>query len=174
MVHFTTTIQKFNEQSEKTGWTYILVREDIAQQMMPGSKKGFRVKGSLDQYVFEKMSLLPFGGGDFILPLKATIRKAIGKGRGATVNVKMEVDNNPIKPPAEFVECLADEPNALDYFNQLPMSHRNYFINYIQSAKTDATKAKRIALAVNALSRKWGFGEMMRSLKADKDGLMKM
>src|SRR5437868_3887889 len=131
MVHFTATIKKFSEQGEKTGWTYIIVPENIAQQMISGNKKGFRVKGALDQYEFEKMSLLPFGNGDFILPLKATIRKAIGKAQGATVNVAMGVDENPIKPPTEFIECLADEPNALEYFNQLPMSHRNYFINYI-------------------------------------------
>jgi hypothetical protein len=49
----------------------------------------------------------------------------------------------------------------------LPGSHRNYFSKWIDSAKTDATKTKRIAMAVNALSKKWGYPEMMRNSRKE-------
>jgi hypothetical protein len=41
MVQFTTVIQQFAEQGEKTGWSYITVPHDIAEQLKPG--KFFRL-----------------------------------------------------------------------------------------------------------------------------------
>ena len=38
MIKFTATILKFNEQGEKTGWTYIEIPADIAQQIKPNNK----------------------------------------------------------------------------------------------------------------------------------------
>jgi hypothetical protein len=90
MITFKTTILKFDQQGEKTGWIYIKIPSAIAEQLKPGTKKAFRVKGFLDNYAFERISLIPLGGGDFILALNATIRKAIRKTTGATLSVKME------------------------------------------------------------------------------------
>ena len=67
------------------------------------------------------------------------------------------------------MDCLADEPKALEFFHSLPGSHRNYFSKWIDSAKTDATKAKRIAMAVNALARSLPFNIMVREAKANKE-----
>lgn len=165
MVQYITTILKFDSQGEKTGWTYIDVPEEIALQLKPGNKKAFRVKGHLDSYAFKGISLVPMGGGNFIMALNATIRKAIGKTKGAQVKIRMEVDEKPILPPAELLECLADEPGALEHFTLLAKSHQNYFTNYIESAKTDETRTKRIAQAVTAMMRKMDFGEMIRAGK---------
>jgi hypothetical protein len=38
MVDFTTIILQFAEQGEKTGWTYIEIPADVAQEMKPGIK----------------------------------------------------------------------------------------------------------------------------------------
>jgi hypothetical protein len=168
MIHFTATIKQFKEQGEKTGWTYIEIPATLAQQLKPGNKKAFRVKGKLDNYQFSRLSMIPMGGGDFILALNATIRKEIKKNKGATVQVVMAVDTNEIKPPVELIECLEDEPKALTQFKTIPKSHQNYFINWINSAKTDQTKAKRIAQTINALAKGWNFGEMLRAQKKDR------
>ncbi|MBX9850193.1 MAG: YdeI/OmpD-associated family protein [Cytophagaceae bacterium] len=162
MIRFTALIQKFARQGKKTGWTYIDVPLDIAEQLVPGNKKGFRVKGKLDNYAFEGMSLLPMGQGNFILTLNATVRKAIKKQKGDKLKVQMEVDKNEKKISSDFMECLADEPSALEFFKTLTRSHQHYFSNWIESAKTDTTKAKRIAQAVNALAMKFGYPEMIR------------
>lgn len=167
MVRFTALIKKFAEQGEKTGWTYIEIPAATAQKLNPGSKKGFRVKGRIDNYDYSMIALLPMGGGDFIMPLNASMRKEIKKQKGATVRVSMEVDSNEKKPPAELMECLEDEPHAFEYFNSLPKGHQNYFTNWINSAKTDPTKAKRIAATLNALNKKWDFGQMIRAMKKD-------
>ena len=169
MVQFTATIKKFDNQGEKTGWTYIEIPAALARKLNPDNKKGFRVKGKLDNYEYSMIALLPMGGGDFIMALNATMRRRIKKQKGANVQVKMEVDTNEIKPPDELMECLEDEPEALEYFNSLTKGHQNYFTNWINSAKTDPTKAKRIAATLNALNRRWNFGQMVRAIKKMND-----
>ena len=168
MIEFTTTIKKFAEQGEKTGWTYIEIPATIANKLYPNNKKSFRVKGYLDDYKFSMIALLPMGEGNFIMTLKANIRKAIRKQKGDKVCVKMEVDKQELKPPAELIECLQDEPNALKQFQSITKGHQNYFINWINAAKTDPTKAKRIAASVNALAKGWDFGQMIRAMKKEK------
>lgn len=162
MIHFSAVIKKFGNQGEKTGWSYIEVSREVATQIKPGHKKSFRVKGRLDNYAIEKTSLLPMGGGNFIIPVNATMRKALGKRKGAIINVSLAVDEREVEINKSFLVCLADEPDALEFFNSLARSHRNYFSKWIESAKTEETKANRIARAVTALSRKLGYPEMMR------------
>ncbi|MBX9785041.1 MAG: YdeI/OmpD-associated family protein [Chitinophagaceae bacterium] len=163
MIRFTTAILKFKEQGEKTGWSSILIPAKIAQQLNPGVKKSFRVKGKFDKYTFDGMSLLPMGDGDFIIPLKADVHKATGKKAGGQLDVQLAFQPNAYQLDHEFMDCLNDEPRALEFFNSLTGSHRNYFSKWIESAKTSETKAKRIALAVNALANKWDYGQMIRS-----------
>jgi Domain of unknown function (DUF1905)/Bacteriocin-protection, YdeI or OmpD-Associated len=171
MVKFTVTILKFNEQGEKTGWSYIEVKKAVAAKLKPDNKKSFRVKGRLDDHPIKGVALVPMGEGNFIMAVNATMRKAIGKQKGATLKVELELDNAVIKPPAELMECLKDEPKALEFFNSLTYGHRNYFGNWIRSAKTEATKTKRIAQAVDALSKKCPYNIMIRSLQQDKKDL---
>jgi hypothetical protein len=168
MISFTTTILKFESQGEKTGWTYIAVPAEIAAQLQPDSKKSFRVKGKLDEYAINGVALVPMGGGDYIMALNATLRKAIGKKKGASIKVTLVVDKLPYQINAAFMECLEDEPAALSYFQSLPLAHRNYFSKWIESAKTEPTKVKRIAQAVSALARKMGFPEMIREKKSER------
>ncbi len=169
MVTFTATIRKFAQQGEKTGWTYIEVPEDIAQELKPGNKKSFRVKGKLDQFAISGIALLPMGQGNFILVLNAAIRKGIHKKKGAMLKVQLSVDTKPLSAPPGFFECLADEPKAKVFFDQLKLSHRNYFIKWIGGVKTEGAVAKRIAQAVTALSYEQDFAAMLHSLKAERE-----
>jgi hypothetical protein len=92
MICFTTKILQFGEMGEKTGWSYIRIPAALAEKLMPGNKKSFRVKGKLDQQVIEKVALLPMGEGDFIMALKASIRKVLRKQKGDSLRVELEVD----------------------------------------------------------------------------------
>lgn len=172
MVKFTATISKAGQAGEKTGWTYIIVPEDIAQQLKPGNRKSFRVKGKLDQYAIKAVALMPLGDGTFMMPLNATMRKGIKKKVGGMLQVQIQPDDAPLVVPADFLECLDDEPTARDYFNNdLLPSHRNYFIKWLDGVKGEAARAKRIAMVIEALSNKWGFAEMFHVAKARKGGL---
>lgn len=171
MIQFTTTIHQFGEQGEKTGWNYIKISADIAQKLKSGNKKSFRVKGKLDNYPIKGVALLPMGGGRFIMALNASMRKNIGKRKGAMLNVQIEVDKRQYKLNAELMGCLADEPQAFSFFKSLPPSHQNYYSKWIESAKTENTRTKRIAQTVTAMSKRQTYSEMLRSLKKDKDQL---
>lgn len=153
---------------EKSGWTYIDVPADLAQELWPGNKKSFRVKGMLDGFEIKGVALMPMGNGNFIMPLNAAIRKGIGKKHGAMLAVKLEVDESPILYDSDFMDCLADEPEALVNFRKLPKSHQTYYSNWIESAKTEPTKAKRIAQSIEALSKGMHYGQMIRALKETK------
>ncbi len=162
MIQFTAVIQKHDVMGEKSGWTYIEIPDGIPEQLKPGHKKEFKVKGKLDDYAFKQMPLYPVGGGRFIMALNATVRRAIAKRKGAIVTAKIAVDNSVFQFNSDLIACLNDEPAGLQHFNSLSGSHQRYFSKWIDSAKTEPTKAKRIAMAVNALVRKMGYPEMIR------------
>lgn len=169
MIHFKTIIKKFDRQGEKTGWTYITITARHAELINAGVKTSYRVKGMLDNYAIEKIAVMPMGDGSFIMPLNATIRKGIKKQKDATLEVHLELDKEPVKIDRDFMECLEDEPVALQTFGKFPKGHQNYFSKWIESAKTEPTKAKRIAMAINALAKGWGFPEMIRANKKEKE-----
>ena len=168
MVSFAVVLKKFGEQGEKTGWTYFEIPPEIAARLKPGQKQSFRVKGFLDSFPIQQVSLLPMGDGGFIMAVNAAMRKGIGKRHGASVKVRLEADEAVFKPDTELMTCLEDEPAALAFFNSLAPGHQRYFSNWIGSAKTEQTKAKRIAAAIRALERHQNYGAMMREMKAER------
>ncbi len=165
MITFSTRILKFDKKGEKTGWSYIEISKRQAEQLKPGCRVSFRIKGSLDAHPINKTALLPMGEGNFILPLNGTMRKAIGKKEGDALKVKIELDERPLALSSDFVTCLKDDPRAYDFFKKLPKSHQAYFSKWIESAKTISTKTKRITMAVIALGLSQGYPEMMRANK---------
>lgn len=168
MINFAAIIEKFDKKGEKSGWTYIHIPVELANTLKPGQKKAFRVKGNIEGHPFEGTSLWPMDEGNFILPLNADLRKAIRKTIGSEVQICIETDTKQPALSGDFLECLSDEPLALQFFQSLPPSHQRYFSNWIESAKTDATKTKRILQAINALSTNFGFSEMTRMNKKTK------
>jgi len=162
---FTAILEKFASQGEKTGWTYISIPKKVAEKINPGVKRSFRVKGKIDEHPIKFVATVPMGEGNFIIAINATMRKAIGKQKGEKVEVELELDKAKIAINKEFLECLADEPAALKEFNKMPLSHQHYYSKWIEGAKTEATKTKRIALAVDTLAKKMNYGEMIRSIK---------
>ena len=169
MVKFTATILQFSKQGEKTGWRYIEISASISEKLKPGYKKSFRVKGKLDQYSIEGIALLPMGGGGFIMALNAEMRKAIKKQKGAKVKVELEADDEfTFKLPPDLMECLEEEPAAISFFNSLTKGHQSYYIKWLLSAKTEETKAKRMAQMIGGLIKKQDFGAMLRSLKQNR------
>ena len=166
MIKFNTTILKFAKQGEKTGWSYIEISAKLANQLKPGSKVSYRVKGKLDSFSIKQVSLLPMGEGAFIIPFNATMRKGTVKKAGDKLTVLLEVDEAKFILSPDLMACLADEPASLQFFRSLPGSHQKYFSKWIESAKTSQTKAKRIAMAMNTFSRQKGFAEMLREGKS--------
>jgi hypothetical protein len=169
MVKFKAILEKFGKKGEKTGWTYIVIRSEITRKLKPGFKRSFKVKGKLDDHAIKGVNLLPMGEGDYIMAINAAMRKGIRKQKGETVVVELEEDKSKDIISPDLMACLEEDKPALKFFQSLTGSHQRYFSKWIESAKTDATKAKRIAMSVNAFQKKMGYPEMLRAAKANKE-----
>jgi hypothetical protein len=164
MLHIVTSIERFDKKGEKTGWHFIEISAAKAKKLKD-SKVSFRVKGTIDALTIQKTALIPMGNGDFILPLNATLRKAIGKKHGDKITLNLELDERKLILSPDLISCLKEDPAALQFFKSLPPSHQQYYSKWIESAKTSATKAKRIVMSMEGFGKKQGYGEMMRAYK---------
>lgn len=169
MITFQAKIQRFAKQGEKTGWSYIEISGRNADKLKPGFRKSFRVKGALDGFKIQKVSILPMGDGNFILPVNGQMRKGTGKEAGDTLKVSLALDERQIELNNDFIQCLKDDARAYEFFQSLPRGHQNYFSKWIDSAKTLSTKTKRITMAVIALGQQQGYGEMLRANKTIRE-----
>ncbi len=166
IIRFTATILKFDQQGEKTGWSYIAISAHLAQELKPGNKKSFRVKGKLDAHPIKQVSLLPMGEGDFIMAFNAAMRKGTGKREGAMLDVQLEEDATEIAMPADFAECLAADADASAFFHKQPKSHQHYWIKWIEAVKGPQARESRLMRATTALAKGQNFAQMLRAERA--------
>jgi uncharacterized protein YdeI (YjbR/CyaY-like superfamily) len=168
MIQLQAEIEKFENMGEKTGWSYVFIPEAIANQIKPNNKKSFRVKGRIDQVQIAGMATIPMGEGDFILALKADLRKQLRKEAGAKVDLYLEEDKDfKVEMPEDLEICLSEEEHLMENFLKQPKSHQNYFINWINQAKTETTRTKRIVLTINAMDKKMDYGQMIRESRKE-------
>lgn len=165
MVELELEMQKYGKMGEKTGWTFVEIDQLLAQQLNPDTKTSFRVKGQIDNVKIKQLALIPIGEGNFILPMKADLRRKLKKEHGCKVKVKLELDTSEFELSKDFAACLDDEPKAREFFETLTKGHQRYFSNWIESAKTIETKTKRITQAIFGLSNQMGYPEMIRHFK---------
>lgn len=168
MHSFTAIIQKYASWGEKSGWTYVDVPKDVLIKLKLKSKKEFRVKGFMDDVEISRMPCFPVGEGNYILTLNAGLRKKLGKKHGAMLQVKITTDKSGAPTSEDLLACLEDDQVAKAQFESMTPSHQNYFHNHILTAKTIATRTKRVLHTLQAMHRKQDFGEMIRSHQAQK------
>ncbi len=134
----------------KGGWTYAIIPEIAKDQR---ARFGWvQVKGTIDDYAIKNYKLMPMGNGHLFLPVKAAIRKKIGKQAGDWVHVVLYKDDSEIEIPEALLLCLQDEPQTHQTFLNFTDGQRKEFIDWIAAAKTDATKVERIAETLRKVS----------------------
>jgi hypothetical protein len=107
------------------------------------------------------------GDGDYILPVKSPWLKKLRKKAGDAVLLIMELDLQPYVLNPMMMECLEDDPMALQQFVSFTKSHQNYFSKWVDTAKTESTQAKRIAAILKAMHLKQDYSTMIRSQKKE-------
>ena len=91
--------------------------------------------------------------GTFMCSVSADVRKNAGVGGGDEVDVEIELDTEPreVTVPADFREALGRDPEAGRFFDSLSYSHKSAYVLWVESAKKDETRQRRIPEAVRML-----------------------
>ena len=96
-------------------------------------------------------TLVPVGGGRHRLFLNNAIRRAIGKGVGDSVEIRIHLDPSDRTPetPPDLEEALA-KGGATEAWDALAPSRRKECLVWLADAKRDQTRAARIDRIVQA------------------------
>jgi Domain of unknown function (DUF1905)/Bacteriocin-protection, YdeI or OmpD-Associated len=136
----------------KGGWTYARIPDILPDKHAPFG--WVRVQGTIDNFEIKNYHLMPMGNGKLFLPVKAAIRKKIGKAEGDYVHVILYRDDLPVDIPEELQLCFLDEPNAYEIFLAYTDGEKKAFIDWIYSAKKEETKIERIAKTISKIQKR--------------------
>jgi hypothetical protein len=135
----------------KGGWTFATILEiNKDNHAYFGLVK---VKGSIDDFEINNYYLMSMGNGTMFLPVKAEIRKKIGKNEGDLVHIILYSEQLPQVNDEDFITCLKDETNAYQKFMKMSENEQEAIIYWIYSAKNDEIKVVRIAQTLDKLTK---------------------
>jgi hypothetical protein len=91
--------------------------------------------------------------GEFLLGLNRAVRDEAGVEAGDTVEVELVLDTTPreVEVPEALAEALADDPAVRAAFEGLAYTHRKEYARWIEDAKRDETRKRRVAEALEML-----------------------
>jgi len=132
------------------GGAYITIPFDVEQIF---GKKRVKVKAWFDGEYYQG-SLVRMGGSNHILGVRKEIREKIGKSIGDEITVVLEEDTEPrqVVIPQDLMNALEDDPVANTNFNRLSYSHQKEYVQWIEEAKREQTRQKRIEEAIKMLN----------------------
>src|SRR4051794_36413705 len=92
-------------------------------------------------------------GGEFLVGLNSAVRQEAGVEAGDTVDVALELDTAPreVGVPAALAHALAADPAARAAFDRLAHTHRKEYAQWIDEAKHDETRHRRVVQALQML-----------------------
>jgi len=116
-----------------------------------GAGKRPRVRVTIGDHMYR--SSVAVMGGRFMLGVSAENRQAAGVAAGDVVDIDLELDTAPreVATPAELAAALAGDPAARAAYEALSYSAKQRLVLPIEGAKTDETRRRRVARALESL-----------------------
>ena len=103
--------------------------------------------------IFTGVPLRQWGGGSHVLGVRKDILQALGKTHGDNIKVVIEPDTAPrvVTVPRDLQKLLVENPKEKAFFEKLSYTHRKEYINWIESAKKDETRQRRLQKSLRML-----------------------
>jgi hypothetical protein len=124
-------------------WMYVDIPFDV--QVIFGKKGQVKVKGALNGQPY-RGSAMPHGDGTHYLVAGGALRSAAGVDQGDRVHVIMEMDLEPrqVEMREDFATALERNPVAKTVFEKMAYSHQKAYVDWINEAKQQVTRQRRI------------------------------
>jgi hypothetical protein len=114
-------------------------------------KKRFPVVATVNGYTWR--TSVASMGGEFLVGLSKAVREAAGVERDSQVDVALALDTGPreVEVPPALAAALEGDPDARAKFDALAFTHRKEYARWIDEAKRDETRDRRVAKALEML-----------------------
>ena len=114
-------------------------------------------------------TLVPAGGGRFRMQINTALRKAAHADAGDVVSVELRIDraSRDLPVPSDLWEGLKQHPKAQKTFEALAPGHRRQFIQWFDSAKSEAARERRLNRAIDHLLERAVLGANTRRRRRD-------
>ncbi|MBK8945175.1 MAG: DUF1905 domain-containing protein [Ignavibacteriae bacterium] len=143
---------KFNaEIMLKENGAFVYFPYDVIKEF--GTKGQVKVKAKFNGVKY-RGSLAPMGMEFHLLGIKKEIRDAIKKDIGDIIEVIVEQDLEPriVEVLKDFQSALNKNNSAKEIFEKFAYTHRKEYVRWIEEAKKEETRNKRIAKAIEMIS----------------------
>ncbi|MGA2908665.1 MAG: YdeI/OmpD-associated family protein [Terracidiphilus sp.] len=133
------------------GGAGVLFPYDVENEF--GTKGSVPVQATLDKVAY-RGSLMNCGMSQHTLGVLKSVRGQIGKGPGDTIDVVVWKDEGErtVAIPAAF-KALPQNEGLLVGFEKLSYSHRKEYVKWIEEAKKEETRQRRVEKALAMLKK---------------------
>lgn len=134
------------------GGAFVTIPFDVEQAF---GKKRVRVKAII-QGVPYRGSLVRMGGDCHVLGILKEIREQIGKSIGDEIEVVVEEDTQPreVEVPQDMQDALKGYSEETAFFQSLSYSHQREYVRWIEEAKQEQTRQRRLNQLVELLTQR--------------------
>ena len=134
------------------GGAFVEVPFDVEKAF--GAKKP-KVKVTFDGVAYRGI-LARMGADHHILIILKSIREQIGKSFGDKVKITVELDTEPrvIEVPKDLMKELKKHEDAKAFFDKLSYTHKREYVMWINEAKKEETRQRRVAKTIEMLEKK--------------------
>ncbi|MDN4164707.1 YdeI/OmpD-associated family protein [Cytophagales bacterium LB-30] len=137
----------------ESGGVYVNFPYDVEKEF--GKKGQIKIQASIDGVPY-RGSLANMGTGSHILIVLKSIREKIKKKFGDTVSVVLwqDTEERVVIVPEDVQEKLDAHPAERAFFESLSYTHKKEYVHWIEEAKKEETRLRRLDKMIEMLSDK--------------------